>query len=70
VSIYYQPSTASEYNNYDVIDKAEGLLSGRRRLAVRVENETYSFYTTNHPKEDVRLRTNVYGVFTPIDPAK
>lgn len=70
VSIYYQPSTKKEYDDYEVIDKAVGLLSGRRRLAVRVENETYSFYTTNHPKEAPGLRTNVYGVFTPIDPKK
>ena len=70
VSIYYQPSSEKEYNNYDVVDKAVGLLSGRRRLAVRVENKTYSFYTTNHPKEKPGLRTNVYGVFTPIDPKK
>jgi hypothetical protein len=70
VSIYYQPSTANEYKNYDVIDKAVGLLSGRRRLAIRVESDTYAFYTANHPKEDARLRTNAYGVFTPIDPKK
>jgi hypothetical protein len=70
VSIYYQPSTKAEYDNFEVVDKAVGLLSGRRRLAVRVEDETYSFYTTNHPKEKPGLRTNVYGVFTPIDPKK
>jgi hypothetical protein len=70
VDIYYQPSSAKEYDSYDVVDKATGLLSGRRRLAVRVENETYSFYTTNHPQEDARLRTNAYGVFTPVNPAK
>lgn len=70
VSIYYQPSTKNEYNNYDVVDREVGLLSGRRRLAVRVEDGVYSFYTTNHPREDRRLRTNVYGVFTPIDPKK
>ena len=70
VDIYYQPSSAKEYESYDVVDKSVGLLSGRRRLAVRVENETYSFYTTNHPQQDARLRTNEYGVFTPINPAK
>jgi hypothetical protein len=70
VSIYYMPSTAREYNRWDVVDSNEGLLSGRRRLAVRVENEKYSFYTTSHPQEDPRLRTNVYGLFIPIDPKK
>jgi len=70
VAIYYQPSTKREYDSYEVIDKAVGLLSGRRRLAVREEDDTYSFYTTNHPSEQPGLRTNVYGVFTPIDPAK
>lgn len=70
VSIYYQPSTQREYDNWEVVDKAVGLLSGRRRLAVRVENSEYSFYTTNHPQERPGLRTNVYGVFTPIEPTK
>jgi hypothetical protein len=70
VSIYYQPSSEKEYNSYEVVDKAVGLLSGRRRLAVRSENDVYSFYTTNHPKEKPGLRTNVYGVFTPIDTTK
>jgi len=70
VSIYYQPSSLAEYNKYEVIDKAVGLLSGRRRLAVRVENEAYSFYTTSHPKEKPGLRTNVYQGFIPIDPKK
>lgn len=70
VSIYYQPSTKREYDAYEVVDKQVGLLSGRRRLAVRVENGLYSFYTTNHPQEKPGLRTNVYGVFTPIDPKK
>ena len=69
VSIYYQPSSATKYNDWKVIDKAVGLLSGRRRLAVRVEDETYSFFTANHPNEDPRLRTNSYQ-FIPIDPKK
>ena len=76
VLIYYQPASMTEYNNYDTIDEA-GFLSGRRRLAVRIEDSGYpshdqlfSFYLTNHPREKPGLRTNVYGVFTPIDPAK
>ena len=70
VHIYYQPATSREYDDYDVIDKSVGMLSGRRRLAVRIENDEYSFYTTNHPNQRPGLRTNEYGVFTPIDTTK
>jgi hypothetical protein len=69
VWIYYMPSTQSEYNNWQTVDY-DGYWSGRRRLAVREEDGKWSFYTTSHPKEDVRLRTNVYGVFIPIDPTR
>ena len=70
VKIYYQPATDTEYNNWQVIDRA-GCLSGRRRLAVRVDSGgKASFWMTNHPNEARGLRTNVYGLFTPIDPAK
>ncbi len=76
VLIYYQPATQAEYNNWEVIDNA-GFLSGRRRLAARIESgahpdymDSYSFYLTNHPNEKPGLRTNVYGQFTPVDPAK
>lgn len=68
VKIYYQPATDVEYNNWEVIDGA-GCLSGRRRLAVRIESNKASFWMTNHPKEKPGLRTNVYGLFTPINPA-
>jgi hypothetical protein len=70
VKIYYLPSTTREYDSYAVVDKAVGFWSGRRRLAVRRVGDELSFYTTNHPQDDARLRTNVYGVFTPIDPAR
>lgn len=76
VLIYYQPASEAEYQNWQTIDES-GFLSGRKRLAVRIEAgrypdniDTFSFYTTNHPNEKPGLRTNVYGVFTPIDPAK
>jgi hypothetical protein len=69
VSIYYQPATQKEYDTWQTIDE-EGYLSGRRRLAVRIVSKKYSFYTTNHPQEKPGLRTNVYGVFTPIDPKR
>jgi hypothetical protein len=70
VQIYYQPSTKREYDAFEVVDKEVGLLSGRRRLAVRVQDSKYSFYMTNHPEEKPGLRTNVYGKFTPINPKK
>jgi hypothetical protein len=69
ISIYYMPSTQAEYNRWETVDYA-GYWSGRRRLAVREDNGVWSFYTTSHPREDQRLRTNVYGQFTPIDPTK
>lgn len=70
VKIYYQPATDTEYNNWQVLDQA-GCLSGRRRLAVRVDSSgKASFWMTNHPNEKPGLRTNVYGVFTPINPAR
>ncbi len=69
VSIYYMPSNQWEYDNYEVIDKAVGMLSGRRRLAVRMnEQDKVAFYVTGHPKnEKPGLRTNVYTGFTPVD---
>lgn len=70
VWIYYQPATEKEYDNYEVVDKSVGLLSGRGRLAVREEGGKYSFWLTSHPKEKPGLRTNVYMTFTPIDPAR
>ena len=70
VWIYYQPATEREYDNYEVVDKSVGLLSGRGRLAVREEGGKYSFWLTSHPKEKPGLRTNVYMNFTPIDPAR
>jgi hypothetical protein len=70
VKIYYQPATQKEYDNFEVIDKSLGHRSGRRRLAVRCQNDKYSFYMTNHPKTTTVTNKNTYGVFTPIDPAK
>ncbi len=69
VSIYYQPASANE----DTISN-QGLLSGRRRLAVKIvkcsypdETEVYAFYTTNHPQKKPGLPDNSYGIFTPVD---
>lgn len=70
VSVYYMPANKTEYDNYEVIDKAVGMLSGRRRLVVRTENGLTSFYTTSHPRQQPGLRTNEYGVYTPIDTTK
>ena len=72
VSIYYMPSNKFEYDHYEVIDKAVGMLSGRRRLAVRInEQKKVAFYVTGHPKnEKPGLRTNVYTGFTPIDTSR
>jgi hypothetical protein len=79
VLIYYQPATQAEYDSWEVIDKhaTGGFLSGRRRLAVRIEAgrhpayiDTFSFYMTNHPKQQPGLRTNEYGAFTPINTAQ
>jgi hypothetical protein len=72
VSIYYMPANQWEYNNYEVIDKSVGMLSGRRRLAVRlIEKRKVAFYSTGHPKnEKPGLRTNVYTGFTPIDTSR
>ena len=67
VHIYYMPSNKTEYDGYEVIDKAVGMLSGRRRLVVRKENGKVIFYTTSHPREAPGLRSNSYTVFTPID---
>lgn len=76
VLIYYQPSTQKEYDEYQVIDEA-GFLSGRRRLAVRIETgrhpgyvDTFSFFTTNHPEKKKGITDNSYGNFTPIDLAR
>src|SRR5262245_50080102 len=72
VSIYYMPSNKWEYDNYEVIDKEIGMLSGRRRLAVRINEERkVAFYSTGHPKnQKPGLRTNEYTGFTPIDTKK
>jgi hypothetical protein len=72
VSVYYMPANKWEYDNYEVIDKAVGMLSGRRRLAVRInEQGKVAFYSTGHPKNETPgLRTNVYTGFTPIDTRK
>jgi hypothetical protein len=74
--VYYFPATAEEIDKNETI-ASEGVLSGRRRLVAKVRNggypdyeEIWSFFSTNHPREAAGLRTNVYGVFTPIDPAK
>lgn len=70
VKIYYQPATDREYNMGEVLDDA-GCRSGRRRLALKIDSRgKASFYTTNHPNQARGLRTNEYGVFTPINPAK
>ena len=69
VVVYYMPANKTEYDSYEVIDKAVGLLSGRRRLLTREEHDKWSFYMTSHPKEQPGLRTNAYGVFTPINTA-
>jgi hypothetical protein len=69
VLVYYMPANKNEYDNYEVIDKAVGMLSGRRRLLTRAENDKWSFYMTSHPREQPGLRTNVYGQFTPINTA-
>ena len=69
VSIYYMPANKKEYDDYEVIDKAVGMLSGRRRLAVRTENDKTSFYTTGHPKNEA-IRSNTYTGFVPIDPKR
>jgi len=67
IKVYYMPSNKTEYDNYEVIDKAVGLLSGRRRLVVRTEGGKTSFYTTSHPRQKPGLRTNDYGVYVAID---
>ena len=67
ISVYYMPASKSEYDDYDVVDKSVGLLSGRRRLVVREDSRGTSFYTTNHPKQEAGLRTNEYGAYTPIN---
>lgn len=68
VAIYYMPSNKNEYDNYNVIDKEVGMLSGRRRLAVRIEGGAVEFYTTGHPKSDDRdSRSNSYIGFTPVN---
>jgi hypothetical protein len=70
-AVYYMPSSTWEYNNWEVIDGATGMLSGRRRLVVREEGDKLSFYTTSHPKnEKPGMRTNVYVVFVPIDTSR
>src|ERR1700760_2827032 len=43
VMVYYMPANQHEYDNYEVIDKAVGLLSGRRRLLTREENDKWAF---------------------------
>lgn len=70
VHIYYMPSNKREYDDYAVIDKAVGMLSGRRRLAVRFESEKVTFYTVAHPEKKPGLPDNSYGVFTPIDTSR
>jgi hypothetical protein len=76
VAIYYFPASEAEIASHETIAGA-GVLSGRRRLAARQRaggypdyEEIWSFYTTNHPREKPGLRTNAYGVFTPIDPKR
>lgn len=75
-AVYYIPATAEEIKSSGTIGN-EGLLSGRRRLIAKVREGGYpdyeqqwTFYITSHPKSDPRLRTNVYGGFTAIDPAR
>jgi hypothetical protein len=68
VVIYYIPSKRDEFDGFDVVDQDVGMWSGRRRLAVRCQNNSYSFYLTQHPAEAPGLRTNVYTGFTPINP--
>lgn len=71
VSIYYMPANRKEYDDYEVIDEEVGMLSGRRRLAVRTEGGKVAFYTTGHPKnEKPGLRTNSYTGFVPIDTSR
>jgi hypothetical protein len=70
VSIYYMPSNRKEYDDFQVIDKEVGMLSGRRRLVVRIEGGKVAFYTTSHPHEKPGLRTNSYTGFVPIDTAR
>lgn len=68
VKVYYMPSNYEEYKYFEVIDKAVGLLSGRRRLITRESGGKYTFYTTGHPKDEpIGLRTNSYTNFVPID---
>lgn len=61
------PSNKREYDDYEVIDKQVGMLSGRRRLVVRKQDGKVTFYTTSHPKQAAGLRTNSYVTFTPIN---
>lgn len=70
VHIYYMPANKREYDDYAVIDKEVGMLSGRRRLVVRFESEKVAFYTTAHPEKKPGLPDNSYGVFTPIDTSR
>lgn len=71
VEIDCMPSSRTEHTAYEVVVKSVGLLSGRRRLAVRREGGEYSFWRTGHPKNDKPgLRTNVHTGFSPFDPAR
>jgi hypothetical protein len=72
VHIYYQPATGSE----DTISN-DGVLSGRRRLAVKIttcdypeQTAVYAFYLTNHPEKKPGLPDNSYGIFTPVDTSR
>lgn len=73
VRIYYQPASLAEYKAWETIDY-EGFLSGRRRLAVRIEDgiaggdQIWAFYLTNHPKvEKGKPKNNAYGIYTPVN---
>jgi hypothetical protein len=80
VEIYYQPATQDEVAMGDTIGGST-ILSGRRRLAVRYQDDkdpfqqvwVVSFYLTNHPKRkegQYNPNKNEYGQYVPIDPAK
>ena len=70
VDVYYQPASDEEYDQYDVVDKAVGMLSARARLLVRTEDKKVSFYTCSHPKQSVELRTGEYAHPRPIDTSR
>jgi hypothetical protein len=55
VNIYYAPCTTREYNNWDVIGLKNNTIwaSGKRRIAVRIDNGVHKFYLATHTGKSI-----------------